>query len=41
MDVKLEVLDAATDEENFLQVLSCFGDVFKGQIIKKVLLRKI
>ncbi|SVD53787.1 uncharacterized protein METZ01_LOCUS406641, partial [marine metagenome] len=38
MDVKLEVLDAATDEENFLQVLSCFGDVFKGQIIKKVLL---
>jgi hypothetical protein len=38
MDVELQKIDATADGENFLKVLSCFQDVFKGRIIKKVLL---
>ena len=38
MDVELQTIDATADGENFLKVLSCFQDVFKGRIIKKVLL---
>jgi hypothetical protein len=38
MDIELKTIDPAADEENFLKVSNYFQDLFKGRIIKKVLL---
>ena len=38
MDSDLQVMDAALDEENLFKAQNCLKDIFKGRVIKKILL---